>query len=71
MVTGANTLPLLERVIKGQFPVASRVGQAAAEAMHPATSHEHMYTSGLDVICETVASMVARNKLASHVGRRF
>jgi hypothetical protein len=65
------TLPLLERVMRGRFPVASRVGQAAGEAIQPATTPEHMYQFGLEVICETVASMVARNTLASHVGRKF
>jgi AcrR family transcriptional regulator len=67
----AATLPLLERVMRGQFAVASRVGQAAGEAIQPATTPEHMYHFGLEVICETVASMVARNTLASHVGRKF
>lgn len=67
----ANTLPLLERVIKGQFPVASRVGQAASEAMQPASTHEHLYEFGLEMLCETVTTLVARTKLASHVGRKF
>jgi len=67
----AKTLPMLERVIKGQFPVAARVGQAAGEAIQPASSHEHLYEFGLEMICETVTTLVARTKLASHVGRKF
>ena len=30
-----------------------------------------MYQFGLEVICETATTLIARNKLASHVGRKF
>jgi AcrR family transcriptional regulator len=55
----AATIPLLERVMTGKFPVAARVGKAAGIAIQPDSSPEHMYRFGLDVICETVAALVS------------
>jgi AcrR family transcriptional regulator len=55
-------IPLLKRVVVGDFPVSGRVGKAAGEALAPGPSDEHLYLFGLDLICDAVAALVARNQ---------
>jgi AcrR family transcriptional regulator len=57
-----NIMPLLQRVKRGQFPVAARIGKAAGEALAPGPSAEHLFQFGLEVLCEAVAAMIARNQ---------
>jgi AcrR family transcriptional regulator len=56
------TVPLLLRVKTMQFPVAGRVGKAAGEALAPGPSDEHLFRFGLELICEGVAALIARNQ---------
>lgn len=55
-------MPQLQRVIVGEYPVAARVGKAAGQALAPGPSDEHLYRFGLDMICEAVAALIARNQ---------
>jgi AcrR family transcriptional regulator len=57
-----TTVPLLRRVMVGSFPVAGRVGKAAGEALAPGPSHDHLYRFGLDVLCDAVDTLIARNR---------
>jgi AcrR family transcriptional regulator len=54
----ARTLPVLKSVMSGEFPVASRVGPAANEAIAPMTSTEHHFRWGVEVVVQTVATLV-------------
>lgn len=54
----ARTIPMLKSVMSGEFPVASRVGPAANEAIAPMTSTEHHFRWGVEVVCQTVATII-------------
>jgi AcrR family transcriptional regulator len=62
------TVPLLLRVKTMQFPVAGRVGKAAGEALAPGPSDEHLFRFGLELICEGVAALIARNQKKTERG---
>ncbi|HEX5659702.1 MAG TPA: TetR/AcrR family transcriptional regulator [Polyangiales bacterium] len=54
----ARTLPLLESVMFGDFPVASRIGPKSNEMRLPETSTQHHFRWGVEVVVQTVASLV-------------
>ncbi len=54
----ARTLPMLFSVMHGEFPVASRVGPAANEARLPETGTEHHFRWGVEVVVQTVATLI-------------
>jgi AcrR family transcriptional regulator len=57
-----SVVPLLQRVRTGQFPVAARVSKAAGQAMAPGPSDEHLYRVGLEMLCDSVAALIARHQ---------
>lgn len=54
------TAPVLERVAHGDYPVASRVGQAASEVYQASSDPAHAFAFGLDVILDGVQRLVDR-----------
>jgi AcrR family transcriptional regulator len=58
----ARTMPMLERVMFGDFPVASRIGPKAAEMRMPETSTEHHFRWGVEVVVQTVAALIRINE---------
>lgn len=63
----ARTLPMLESVMFGEFPVASRIGPKSNEMRMPETSTEHHFRWGVEVCVQTVASLI-RNHEAKRGG---
>jgi predicted phage tail protein len=45
-----------------------RVGKAAGEALSPGPSDEHLFRFGLELICEGVAALIARNQKKTERG---
>ncbi|MET0284769.1 MAG: TetR/AcrR family transcriptional regulator [Polyangiales bacterium] len=57
----ARTLPILENVMHGEFPVASRIGPKSNEMRAPESSTEHHFRWGVEVVVQTVATLI-RNR---------
>jgi AcrR family transcriptional regulator len=53
------TVPLMQQVMTGKFPVAGRVGREAGQALAPGPSDEHLFRFGLNLICDAVDSLIA------------
>jgi AcrR family transcriptional regulator len=55
--------PVLERVMQGaQFPVASRVGEAAGKAHQAASNPVHAFSFGLDRILDGIDALIAERQ---------
>jgi AcrR family transcriptional regulator len=65
------TVPLMQRVMTGEFPVAGRVGKAAGQALAPGPSDEHLFRFGLELICDAVDSFIARGQKVTSDGGSF
>jgi AcrR family transcriptional regulator len=58
----ARTLPMLENVMFGEFPLASRIGPKSNEMRRPETSTEHHFRWGIVVVVETVATLIRNHE---------
>jgi hypothetical protein len=54
-----TTVPLLQRVMTGEYPTAGRIGKEAGQAMAQSeSSADHLFEFGLEMICQAVDAMI-------------